>query len=260
MAKKRFTDIEIWDKEWYMELTPKHKCLMRYIFDKCDASGCWKPNWKLASVHIGDKVALTDLSELPKDQYEVLGNGKIFIPDFINFQYGKISKASPAHNPVFIAIEKNNLQNRVFNRVPDTLQEKDKDIEEDKEGEIELEGIIVEKKFICPAMQRIFKANVPSYIVDDKRDFKPLLSIAQFIHKHEKLSGNVLEVNKCIFEIWEKISIWISEDAWYSQKSLSTISNHIQEIINKSKNGSSKSNSKSTSSPSAGREQANRDY
>lgn len=135
MAKKRFTDIEIWDKEWYMDLTPKHKCLMKYIFDKCDACGCWKPNWKLASTHINDTVNLKDLEHLPKDQYEILQNGKIFIPDFIHFQYGKLSKNSPAHNPVFIALEKNNLSDRVFNRVCDSLQEKDK--EEYKEEEKE---------------------------------------------------------------------------------------------------------------------------
>lgn len=137
MAKKRFTDIEIWDKTWYMELTPKLKCLMKYIFDKCDASGCWKPNWKLASLHIGESVNFSDLQYLPKDQYEIIDNGKIFIPDFINFQYGQLSKKSPAHNPIFSAIEKNNLSNRVFNRVSHTLQEKEEEEYMEKEEEKE---------------------------------------------------------------------------------------------------------------------------
>ncbi|MEO7048739.1 MAG: HNH endonuclease signature motif containing protein [Ferruginibacter sp.] len=112
MAKKRFTDIEIWDKEWYMDLTPTHKCLIKYIFDKCDASGCWKPNWRLASLHINDSVKLSDLSILPKDQYEILENGKIFIPDFVKFQYGKLSKECRPHIPIIALIEKNNLSER----------------------------------------------------------------------------------------------------------------------------------------------------
>lgn len=137
MAKKRFTDIEIWDREWYMSLSPKHKCLMKYIFDKCDAAGCWKPNWKLASLHINDTVEFSDLSALPKEQYEILDSGKIFIPDFINFQYGKLSKKSPAHNPIFLALEKNNLSDRVFNRVSDTLMDKEEEKEIEKEEDKE---------------------------------------------------------------------------------------------------------------------------
>jgi len=137
MAKKRFTDIEIWDKEWYMELKPKHKCLMKYIFDKCDASGCWKPNWKLASLHIGELIVATDLLELPKDQYEILENGKVFIPDFIPFQYGKLSEKSPAHNPIFLAMEKNNITNRVLDRLLNSLKEKDKEKEKEVDKEKE---------------------------------------------------------------------------------------------------------------------------
>ena len=139
MAKKRFTDIEIWDKEWFMQLTPTMKCLMKYLHDKCDASGCWKPNWKLASVHINEDVTESDLQNLPSDQYEILKNGKIFIPDFIKFQYGTLSDKSPAHKPIFIAIEKNNLSDRVFNRVSNTLQEKDIYMDKEEERDMDME-------------------------------------------------------------------------------------------------------------------------
>lgn len=120
MAKKRFTDIEIWDKEWYMDLSPTHKCLIKYIFDKCDAAGCWKPNWKLASLHINDKVSFGDLKSLPKDQYEVLENGKIFIPDFVKFQYGKLSRECRPHLPIILLIEKNGLYERFVNDIEDS--------------------------------------------------------------------------------------------------------------------------------------------
>lgn len=231
MAKKRFTDIEIWDKEWFMDLTPKLKCLMKYLHDKCDASGCWKPNWKLASLHINEEVNQFDLSLLPKDQFEILENGKIFISDFVNFQYGKISKNSPAHNPVFIAIEKNGLNNRVFNRVLDTLQEKDIEKDIDKE-----EYKVVEKKYICPEMQKVFKKRVMNYSPDNTRDFEPLLSIANFIHKQENMNGDIAKNHEKVLEVWDLVSNWISVDKFYSQKSLKTISTHIQEIFNKTNN------------------------
>lgn len=109
MSKKRFTDINIWDKEWFMELTPTHKCLLRYIFDRCDPTGCWKPNWRLASLHINDAVSFKDLESFPEEQYQLLENGKIFIPDFIPFQYGVLSKECRPHIPIIKLIEKNDL-------------------------------------------------------------------------------------------------------------------------------------------------------
>lgn len=138
---KRFTDTQIWEKEWFMALSPKLKCLWRYLTERCDQSGVWEVNWALASLYIGEQVASQDLKKFG-DHVEILPNGKVFIPDFINFQYGALSEKSPAHKPVFRAISKNNLNNRVFNRVFNTLQEKEeeKDKEEVKEVEKEKEG------------------------------------------------------------------------------------------------------------------------
>lgn len=141
MAKKRFCNIEIWDKSWFMELSPKLKCLVRYIYDKCDCTGVWVPNWKLVSVHINDSISEADLKLLPPDQFEILQGDKIFLPEFINFQYGVLSEQCMAHKPVFATLKKNNLSNRVFNRVSDTLldKEKEKDIEKEMDMEKETE-------------------------------------------------------------------------------------------------------------------------
>ncbi len=132
---KRFTDTQIWEKEWFMKLSPRHKCLWRYLTERCDQSGVWEPNWQLASIYIGESVSKDDLKQFG-NHIETLPTGKVFIPDFINFQYGNLSENSPAHKPIFRAIQKNNLSNRVFNRVSNTLQEKEEEKEEDKEKEI----------------------------------------------------------------------------------------------------------------------------
>lgn len=138
---KRFTDTQIWEKEWFMKLKPKHKCLWRYLTERCDQSGVWEQNWQLASIYIGEPVAWEDLKVFGH-HVEILTTGKVFIPDFINFQYGQLSEKSPAHKPIFRAIQKNNLANRVFNRVSNTLQEK----EEEKEMVMEEETITKEGK------------------------------------------------------------------------------------------------------------------
>lgn len=142
---KRFTDTQIWEKEWFMSLSPKLKCLWRYLTERCDAAGVWDPNWQLASIYIGETVGKKDL-EAFGSHIEILNNGKVFIPDFINFQYGRLSESSPAHNPVFRAIEKNRLSNRVFNRVSNTLKEKEKEEDKDKEKEILSDKQKIEKE------------------------------------------------------------------------------------------------------------------
>lgn len=123
---KRFTETGIWEKEWFMKLSPKHKCLFRFLTEKCDHAGVWEPNWQLATIYIGEKCDMSDLMVL-NDQVEKLSNGKIWLPGFINFQYGKLSEKSPAHIPVFKSLVKNNLTHRVFNRVSNTLMDEDKE-------------------------------------------------------------------------------------------------------------------------------------
>lgn len=156
---KRFTDTQIWEKEWFMKLKPKHKCLWRYLTERCDQAGVWDPNWQLASIYIGEPVTEKDLQQF-NEQLETLANGKVFIRDFINFQYGRLSENSPAHKPVFKAIEKNNLSDRVFNRVAPTLQEKEKEMEEEKEilsKKAEIENSIFADQVFIGEMKRMHK-------------------------------------------------------------------------------------------------------
>lgn len=117
---KRFTDTAIWNREWFMDLSPTHKCLVRYLFDNCDACGVWKPNWKLASLHIGAEVNMIDLTKIPKDQFEVLDNGKILMVDFIKFQYNKLSKECRPHIPVLYLLEKHGIINKFYHLIEDS--------------------------------------------------------------------------------------------------------------------------------------------
>lgn len=131
---KRFTDTEIWDKEWFMLLRPVHKCLMKYLHDKCDNAGIWSPNWPLASAHISEQVSADDLEGLG-DQVELMPNGKVFIPSFIEFQYGELSENCIPHRKVISLLKKHNLFERVYipySKGSHTLKEEEEDKEEDK--------------------------------------------------------------------------------------------------------------------------------
>jgi hypothetical protein len=108
---KRFTDTELWDKEWFMSLEPRLKCLVKYVRDKADLAGIWNPNYKLASLYIGEQVTEKDLISINEGkQFEKLKNGNIYCIDFTTFQYGPtLNPASPVHRKVISILEKNNV-------------------------------------------------------------------------------------------------------------------------------------------------------
>lgn len=134
---KRFTDTDLWDKEWFMELSMKHKLLIKLLFAKCDVAGVWSPNWALASSYIGEKVNKSDLEILAK-HIEFLPDGRIFVVDFVSFQYGVLTEKCAPHRKIIALLKKYGLFERVsvgYRKGIDTLQEEEEDKEEDKEKE-----------------------------------------------------------------------------------------------------------------------------
>jgi hypothetical protein len=109
---KRFTDTEIWDKDWFMQLNPKQKCLVKYVRDKCDLAGIWSPNYRLASVYIGDSVTEDELLSIDNgNQFSKLKDGKIYCSGFIDFQYGlTLNPGSPIHKKIMQILEKNGIE------------------------------------------------------------------------------------------------------------------------------------------------------
>lgn len=93
------------------------------------------------------------------------------------------------------------------------------------------------EKFLIPEMFKVFKTHLPNYAAYVDKDFKPLKSVADFIHSQSGLNGNIITNQKVIIEEWTKMCETISKDNFYSTKPLSTISNSIQEIYQITKNG-----------------------
>lgn len=129
---KRFTATEKWDKEWFMKLSPKHKCIWLFINDKCDQAGMWEINYMVASMYIGEPVTEEDFIFFGK-RVEKFSKDKFWIVDHIDFQCGYLSEKCPAHKPVFKLLIKYNLLDRVLNRLSYNLQEQEEEEEKDKE-------------------------------------------------------------------------------------------------------------------------------
>ena len=110
---KRFVATEIWTKQWYMNLAPIEKCAFNYIKDNCDNVGVWTPNFDLANFQIGGKIDWKKLPEKTNGNIEVLSNGKWWLPDFCDFQYGKLSWNCKPHRAYITQLKKYGLLERV---------------------------------------------------------------------------------------------------------------------------------------------------
>ena len=109
---KRFTDTDIWEKEWFMSLKPTDKCLVKYVRDKCDLAGIWKPNYMLASYVIGEKVTEEMLISIDNGkQFQKLNDDKILCIDFVRFQYGsQLNPTSPIHRKVIDLLSRYDIE------------------------------------------------------------------------------------------------------------------------------------------------------
>jgi hypothetical protein len=134
---KRFTDTEIWNKEWYLALSLKHKMLVKFLFDNCDCAGIYEPNFILLSFYIGEKITAEDFNELK--QVKKLNNGNYLIEDFLNFQYGvksydALNPKFSVHKGILKSLEKNQLLSKSYKTLMQGLQDMDKDMDKDKDN------------------------------------------------------------------------------------------------------------------------------
>ena len=124
-----------------MELSLEYKALWLWLCDKCDNAGVIEPSLRLASFQIGYQYPIDALSVFG-DRIMRIANDKWFLPKFIPFQYGTLSRDCKAHNPVFSSLEKHginatNLQYIGYSYPMDRVQEKDKEKDKEKVKEKE---------------------------------------------------------------------------------------------------------------------------
>ena len=47
---KRLSDSEIWNKDWFLDLTDKQKLLVKFLFDNCDCAGIYEISKRMLRV------------------------------------------------------------------------------------------------------------------------------------------------------------------------------------------------------------------
>ena len=157
---KRFTETTKWADPWFRKLSPSAKLLWLFLCDNCDQAGVIDLDAEVAQFQIGVELTDTTLAEIGT-RITKLECGKLFIPQFIKFQHGELSRECKAHNPIFASIEKYGLE-RVSKGYPkgmDTLQ-------------VQVTGTVKDEVKV-PALE-VFKAevlkhgNLPQNFIFDK--------------------------------------------------------------------------------------------
>ena len=107
---KRFTDTDKWKKGWFKQLNPKQRLFWLYVLDDCSAAGIWDVDLEVAGIRIGAPINSDEAVEvLGKDVVWFDSNEKIFIPKFIDFQYGVLNENSRPHASVIKMLDKYDL-------------------------------------------------------------------------------------------------------------------------------------------------------
>lgn len=150
---KRFTDSNKFRDAWYRQLTIKQKCIWEYMLSECNHYGILELDFASMTFHIGTPIKQKDLSGF-ENKIFFLKENRIYIPNFVQFQYPKISSSSKvqAHKSVVDNLAKYNISlddniqslNQIslpfFKGLPKaclSTKDKDKDKDKDKNNIIE---------------------------------------------------------------------------------------------------------------------------
>lgn len=146
---KRFTDTDIWKKEWFVSLSPIEKAAWFYIKDSCDSVGVWDVNFPLANYFLGPGIDWGTFRAKCNGNILTISPTKWWLVDFCDFQYGALSYNCKPHKSYISALVRHNLL-KFFVETQDgfiiseehvkgmgTLQEKEQEKEKDKEKEKE---------------------------------------------------------------------------------------------------------------------------
>jgi hypothetical protein len=142
---KRFTDSNKYKKTFIRGLQGAYKLLWDFLYHDCDHAGIWIVDFKIAQYYIGDDMPVNEIEAIKQFnngeiRVVVIDDGKKwFVPSFIEFQYGKLSRTNKAHNNVILPLLKYNLIDENLNLIQFSLKGLISPLQGDKEKEMEKE-------------------------------------------------------------------------------------------------------------------------
>lgn len=134
---KRFIDTDIFKKSYIRGLQGRYKLLFFYLITDCNHAGIWECDWDVAILRCGHDYTPESVKENMGDKVIFFDGGeKIFIPSFVEFQYGELNPENRAHKSVIDILKKYNLDKiKPLTRPLQGCKDMDKDKDMDKEQE-----------------------------------------------------------------------------------------------------------------------------
>ena len=184
---KRFMDNTIFDKSWYRKLPVRLKIVWFYLINKCNHAGIWECDVDLLSFQIGDEYTLEEILEAFGDNLKEIGDNKIYITKFIEFQYGlPLNPKVKVHHSVLKLLDKSGIE--LANPL---LSVKDKD--KGKDINVRL------KEFADRVEKEVFDMHLDPQMVKD---------FIEYWTEHNT-DGRVLRYEqKSIFNIRKRMATW----------------------------------------------------
>lgn len=132
---KRMTDANKWRKPFFDNLSSKMKLVWLYLCDACDHAGVWDINLRVMCFELKENVTIEEMTESFGDKIVWISDEKIFIPSFVEFQYGALNPQNRVHNSVINRLTKLNLWaiNKGHLSPLQRAKDKDKDIDKEKD-------------------------------------------------------------------------------------------------------------------------------
>lgn len=112
-------DTCLWESSWFLDLSPEHKNIWQYLERNCDCAGIWEIDIPQLKRKIGySQINLSDfLTQVNKDYDKLSGgsiivsriklicnNTKLWLTEFISFQYEKGKNGINSNIPAIIGV------------------------------------------------------------------------------------------------------------------------------------------------------------
>lgn len=237
MGKKRFTDTDKFNDVWYRKLPLLQKCIWEYLLAECNHAGIFENlDLEMMSFKIGEIITLSDLNYF-NDRIIFIDEKTLFIPKFIDFQYGKLNVQSKVHLSVIKELNKYSIEYSIdrvsipYQKGIDTIKDKDKDKDINKDNNIiNINEPTKKNKKIDPY------AN--NYISEFKKQHKKIIGKIVYLNRNEcnaltELAYDIEDFESTIPLVLEKLKKLKFENIGYTPTASWLFKdNHYTEVLN----------------------------